>query len=126
MIDGVIARTFHVESRLGAVLDSMADLALVTCSLIKLLPIFDFPMWLIGLALLIVFIKIINQGISFLVCGRFCFPHTFMNKVTGFLLFITAPMMFWSLVPIYMACGIAMCAAVQEGYRINKGTAISE
>ena len=50
---------------------------------------------------------------------RFCFPHTWANKLTGFLLFLTVPTMFWSMIPISIVAAIATFAAVQEGHFIR-------
>jgi CDP-diacylglycerol--glycerol-3-phosphate 3-phosphatidyltransferase len=41
------------------------------------------------------------------------------NKLTGLLLFLTAPGMFWSLIPVSIAAAIATFAAVQEGHFIR-------
>ena len=69
----------------------------------------------------IVAIKIINQVSAFIACKRFCFPHTKANKLTGLLLFMAVPMVFWSIVPIAFVAGTATFAAVQEGHFIRTG-----
>ena len=67
----------------------------------------------------IVFIKMVNQVSALAVCKRFCFPHTLANKLTGFLLFLTVPTMFWSMIPISIVAALATSAAVQEGHFIR-------
>ena len=119
MADGYLARRMHAESSTGAVLDSVADICLVTCCAIRLLPVIQIPTWLWIWAGLIVIIKIINQISALVVNKRLCFPHTKANKLTGFLLFIAVPTMFLSIVPIAIVAGVATFAAVQEGHFIR-------
>ena len=120
MVDGWLARKLHAESITGAVLDSVADIAFVSCCAIRLLPVLEVPVWLCIWAGVIVFIKMVNQVSALIVYKRFCFPHTLANKLTGLLLFLTAPGMFWSLIPVSIAAAIATFAAVQEGHLIRK------
>ena len=119
MVDGWLARRFHAESKAGAVLDSVADIVFVACSAIRLLPVLDITKWLWIWAGVIVFIKIVNQISALVVCKRFCFPHTIANKLTGLLLFLAVPTMFWSVIPIAIVAAIATFAAVQEGHFIR-------
>lgn len=120
MADGYLARRLHAESKSGAVLDSVADICLVACCAIRLIPVLQIPTWLWIWAGLIVFIKIINQISALAVHKRLCFPHTPANKLTGLLLFIAIPMVSWSIVPIAVVAGVATFAAIQEGHFIRK------
>ena len=121
MLDGYLARKLHAESKTGAVLDSVADICFVACCAIRLIPVVQIPTWLWIWAGVIVAIKIVNQVSVLIVCKRFCFPHTKANKLTGLLLFIAVPMVFWSIVPIAFVAGVATFAAVQEGHFIRTG-----
>ena len=121
MLDGYLARKLHAESKAGAVLDSVADISLVACCAIRLLPIMQIPTWLWIWAGVIVTIKIINQVSALIVYKRFCFPHTKANKLTGLLLFFAAPTLFCSIVPIAVVAGVATFAAIQEGHFIRTG-----
>ena len=121
MIDGYLARKFNAETKAGAVLDSVADVCFVACCAIRLIPIIQIPTWLWIVAGVIVAIKIVNQVSALIVCKRFCFPHTKANKLTGLLLFLSVPAMFWSIVPIAFVAGVATFAAVQEGHFIRTG-----
>ena len=121
IIDGYLARQLHAESKTGAVLDSVADICFVACCAIRLLPVLEIPIWLWIWAAVIVAIKIVNQVSALIVCKRFCFPHTSVNKLTGLLLFIAVPMAFWSIVPLALVAGVATFAAVQEGHFIRTG-----
>ena len=119
MVDSWLARRLHAESKTGAVLDSVADIVFVACCAIRLLPVLEIPVWLWIGSGIIVTIKIINQVSALIVYKRFCFPHTLANKLTGLLLFLTVPEMFWSLIPVSIAAAIATFAAVQEGHFIR-------
>ena len=119
ILDGWLARRLHAESNTGAILDSVSDILFVACCAIRLLSVLVIPTWLWIWAGIIVTIKIINQISALVVCKRFCFPHTLANKLTGFLLFLTVPGMFWSLIPVSIAAAIATFAAVQEGHFIR-------
>ena len=119
MVDGWLARKLHVETKAGAVCDSVSDIVFVACCAIRLLPVLEIPVWLCIWAGVIVFIKMVNQVSALAVFKRFCFPHTSANKLTGFLLFLTVPTMFWSMIPISIVAAIATFAAVQEGHYIR-------
>ena len=119
IIDGWLARKLHAESKTGAILDSVSDIVFVACCAISLLPVLEIPMWLWIWAGVIVIIKIVNQISSLVVCKRFCFPHTLANKLTGFLLFLMVPTMFWSMIPISIVASLATFAAVHEGHYIK-------
>ena len=119
IFDGWMARKLHAESKTGAILDSVADIVFVACCAIRLLRVLEIPVWLRICAGIIVTIKMINQISTLVVCKRFCFPHTWANKLTGFLLFLTVPTMFWSMIPISIVAALATFAAVQEGHFIR-------
>ena len=119
ILDGWLARRLHAESKAGAILDSVSDIIFVACCAVRLSPVLNLPTWLWIWAGIIVTIKIINQISALAVCKRFCFPHTWANKLTGFLLFLTVPTMFWSMIPISIVAAIATFAAVQEGHFIR-------
>ena len=119
MVDGWLARKLHVETKVGAVCDSVSDIVFVACCAIRLLPVLEIPVWLWIWAGMIVIIKMVNQVSALAVFKRFCFPHTWANKLTGLLLFLTMPTMFWSMIPISIVAALATFAAVQEGHLIR-------
>jgi CDP-diacylglycerol--glycerol-3-phosphate 3-phosphatidyltransferase len=100
-------------------LDSVADICFVACCGIRLLPVLKIPAWLWIWAGVIVAIKIVNQVLALIVLKRFCFPHTKANKLTGLLLFMAVPVLFWSIIPMAFVAGVATFAAVQEGHVIK-------
>ena len=119
MVDGRLARKLHAESKVGALLDSVADIIFVVCCAARLLQVVEIPVWLWTWAGVIVFIKIMNQVSALVVRKRLCFPHTLANKLTGILLFLAAPAVFWSVIPIAIVAALATFAAVQEGHFIR-------
>ena len=121
MLDGYLARKLHAESTTGAVLDSVADICYVACCAIRLLPVVHIPIWLWIWAGVIAAVKIVNQVSALIVCKRFCFPHIKANKLTGLLLFLSVPTVFWSIIPVAFVAGVASFAAVQEGHFIKTG-----
>ncbi len=62
-----------------------------------------------------------KAGPALAVCKHLCFPHTKANKLTGLLLFLSVPTVFWSVVPLAFVAGAATFAAVQEGHFIRTG-----
>ena len=119
MVDGWLARKLHAETKAGAILDSVSDIIFVACCAIRLAPVLVFPTWLWIWVGVIVIIKIVNQISALFVCKRFCFLHTVANKLTGLLLFLTVPALFWSMIPIAIVAAMATFAAVQEGHFIR-------
>ena len=121
MADGYLARKLGCESKTGAMLDSLADLAFVICCCFKLIPALALPKWLWIWAGAIVVIKVINQISALVMYKRCVFPHTVANKMTGVLLFLAVPTAFWSFIPIVIVAGVATIAAIQEGHFIRTG-----
>ena len=117
--DGWLARKLKCVTKMGALLDSVADICFVACCAWKLLPILELLQWLWLWAGVIVVIKVVNQISALVMYRRCCFPHTTANKITGFLVFIAVPMTVWSIIPIATVAAIATFAAIQEGHYIR-------
>lgn len=130
VLDGFAARHLGTESRLGAQLDTAADMVFCLAVIVKLVGAMDFPKWLIGWIAFIALIKCINLLSGFVMYKRFVAEHTGMNKVCGVLLF--AVPLCLGLLPgpaaralIVLTCGAATAAAVQEGHYIRTGREVS-
>lgn len=123
MADGFLARKLHCESKTGAMMDSLADLAFVVGCCIKLIPVLALPNWLWILGAVIVVIKVINQISAIVMYKKCLFPHTIANKAAGLLLFVGVPLTMFleSVVPMVMIAVVATFAAVQEGHLIRTG-----
>lgn len=119
--DGIVARRTGTQSSFGAKLDSSADLVFVVSAFIKLLPVISLPAWLWYLTGIIMVIKVANLVIGFVYHRRILFEHTFLNKLTGLLLFLfplTISFMDTTL-NASIICAAALSAAIQEGYLIR-------
>ena len=116
MIDGTIARKTNSMSELGAKIDTVADLAFVAASLIKVLPTMTIPKWLWIWGIVIAIIKIGTIIWGYASKKQFVSLHTGMNKITGLLLFLLPLTL--SFVELkyssIVVCFIATVAAFQE------------
>ncbi len=123
MADGFLARKLHCESKTGAMLDSLADLAFVVGCCIKLIPVLALSHWLWFWGAAILVIKVINQISAIVMYKKCLFPHTIANKAAGLLLFVGVPLTVFleSVVPMVMIAVVATFAAVQEGHFIRTG-----
>ena len=120
MVDGTIARKTNNTSEFGAKIDTIADLAFVIISLIKLLPTLPIPQWLWIWGVVIAIIKIGNILWGYASQKQFVALHTMLNKITGLLLFLfplTLPFIEWKY-SFIVVCSIATCAAIHEGFYI--------
>ena len=121
MLDGFLARRWGVESKFGARLDSLADFVFVSVVGYKLFPYLKLPTALWMMIGLVALVKTVDAISLYMVKHKIEFPHTKVNKVTGFLLFIGMMAIGQSyFVPVawIIAC-IALFAAIQEGHFIR-------
>ena len=90
ILDGFIARITKTTSKLGAKLDSVADLLFYTILIVKILPILKtiIPNWIWVWVILVLGLRIFSYAISFIKNHEFYSPHTYLNKTTGFLVFL--------------------------------------
>ena len=123
MIDGTIARKTKSTSEFGSKLDTAADLMFVTVSLIKLLPAIHIPVWLWIWIAVIAIIKIGVIAFGFIRSNKLICLHTFLNKATGFLLFLL-PLTLNFIEPVYSSaavCSMATLSAINEVYHAKTG-----
>lgn len=114
--DGALARRFNARTELGARLDSAADLALTAVIIVKLWPVLD-PTPLLAVCTAAVALIRLAAGIAARVrFGKFSFLHTYLNKATGFLLFLLPPAA--AVVPprvfLFVLVSAALISAVEE------------
>lgn len=117
MIDGLVARKTNTTTKFGSQLDTIADFVFVVVSLIKLLPVIQFPKWLLIWVGIIAIIKINNIILGYVYKKQFIAIHTIMNKITGLLLFLLPLTLFFMEVKYssIVVCSIATFSAIQEG-----------
>jgi len=116
--DGLIARLFHLESRLGAMLDSLADTALLFAALYGLwvfhAEVVREHAWLCGTA---VGLWVLEDVVALLRYGRLSSFHTYLSKIVANLLGLFVGWLFlfgfqpWLL---YVAAGGSILASLEE------------
>lgn len=129
VLDGIAARHFGKETKLGARLDTVADIVFFVTVIIKTVRAIYIPLWLIIWMICIAVIKCIGIISGFVIHKRFIAEHTLMNKISGVLLF-AIPVCAGILPPrpveaiIILTCAAATFAAIQEGHFIRTGKEI--
>lgn len=116
ILDGYIARKTKTESELGARLDSIADILLFTVITVFIIQWMGNEI-LIYLPLIVItaLIRCANIAIAAYKYHSFAPLHTWGNKLTGFLLFITPLFIIYQLsVVLWIVCIIAVLSAVEE------------
>ena len=118
MLDGWLARRLHAQSRIGAALDSTADLLFVLCAGVRLLLLIvaQLDVWAVWIAAGLAAVKLSAYAVGAVRYRRFAALHTMLNKLTGAALFLL-PLFLWSggfqtLCALVEA--IALAAAVEE------------
>ena len=123
MVDGEVARKTGTVSEFGSKLDTTADFVFVSVCLIKLVPAIHTPTWLIIWIIVIAAIKLTNLISGYVMQKEIVVLHTYMNKVTGILLFVlplTLTFIDLKYSGVFVSA-IATFAAIQEGHLIRRG-----
>ena len=118
-LDGAIARAMHVQSRLGAQLDSIADLMFYGVLIGKLLPILwaRMPMslwWIVGAALVI---RLCAYGVAAVTQHSFSALHTPLNKFTGLMVFLV-PYLMATPAAVELCHAVAVVAVVSSAHEL--------
>ncbi len=89
ILDGFISRKFNLTSKLGAKLDSIADLIFYASMLIKILPILWVKLhkliWVF--VAIVIIIRLLAYIVSAIKFRCFASSHSILNKITGFVVF---------------------------------------
>ena len=116
--DGLIARVYGLESRFGAMLDSVADTLLMFVSLYGLWTFFPEVVkdhaWLIGTA---VGLWLLEDALALLRYGRLSSFHTYLSKIVANLLGLFIGWLFlFGFAPwmLYLAMGASIVASLEE------------
>lgn len=118
VLDGTIARKLNLTSKLGKKLDSIADLLFYTLVILRLfpeiLPRLPEEIWFIVGA--VVFVRLVSYTIAAIKFHCFASLHTYMNKLTGFVVFLIPYMIKLSFFAevCFVICAIAAIAALDE------------
>jgi CDP-diacylglycerol--glycerol-3-phosphate 3-phosphatidyltransferase len=116
--DGLIARLYGLESRVGAMLDSVADTLLMFVSLYGLWTFFPEVVkdhaWLVGAA---VGLWVLEDVLALARYGRLSSFHTYLSKIVANLLgFFIGWLFLFGFEPwmLYLAVGASVVASLEE------------
>ena len=130
VLDGIVARYLGKETKLGAQLDTIADIIFAVIVIIKVVQTISVPLWIIAWIICVAVIKCINIVSGFIVEKRFVSEHTVLNKTCGVILF-AIPLCINRLprqavaILIILTGAISTIAAIQEGHYIRTGKEVS-
>lgn len=118
VLDGFIARITNSTSEIGAKLDSIADMLFYAVMLVKILPILIgiLPIWVWCAVVAILLVRLASYLMAAVKFKKFASLHTYMNKLTGFTIFLTPYFVRESFGDIYcvIVCVVAGIASVEE------------
>ncbi len=118
VLDGLFARKLHCDSEIGARLDSIADIVFYAVTAIKILPALCNILVPLHWCLIAV-VVILRLACYAVACVKYhCFAslHTYLNKLTGFLIFTIPYIIFQPFAKLIclIICIVAVVAAVEE------------
>lgn len=118
VLDGTVARLLKKESSLGAKLDSTADIMFYLLMLFRVLPtlIVVLPPWIWIIVGAIAAARIGAYLTALVKYKRFASLHSYLNKLSGFLLFLVPYFIFlkWFWIYCLVLCGIGLASSVEE------------
>ena len=122
MIDGTVARKLGSATDFGAKLDTVSDFVFMVMALVKFAPHLHIPTWQWIWIGMIAALKLCDVVWGFVRTGKIAFPHTVLNKITGFLLFILpVTIRFIELTyTLPFVCAVATAAAMHERCYMEK------
>lgn len=115
-IDGLIARKTRTASKLGEVLDTVADLIFIIIVLIIFVPRLTLELWMYVWIISIAVIRFLTLAIGFIKYRALSFLHTYSNKATTAVFFLF-PFLFLALglpATVAIICLVATISALEE------------
>jgi Phosphatidylglycerophosphate synthase len=118
VLDGYVARKTKTQSELGARLDSIGDLIFYAVIIVAIIlwmeqEILIFLPWIIIIAI----IRCASIAIAAYKYHSFAILHTWSNKLTGFLLFLTPLFILYrQSAVLWFVCVIAFLSAAEESF----------
>jgi CDP-diacylglycerol--glycerol-3-phosphate 3-phosphatidyltransferase len=120
ILDGYVARKYRLESKLGSVLDSIADILFYTVMLLRIYPVLAdvLPAWLWIAVGCVLVIRLCSYVVAAIKYQKFAALHTYLNKATGVAVFFVPYIIKTQLAVAFCAvvCFVAICASAQELY----------
>lgn len=116
ILDGYIARRYGAATKLGATLDSIADLIFFGVMLVIFIPLFQWQWWMLCLIGITVVIRLLSVAVGFSKYHAFAFLHTYANKASGALLFLFPFIyaVYGFVFTVVLLCGIALLLSIEE------------
>lgn len=118
VLDGAVARATGTAGEFGAKLDSVADLFFYTVLLLRLIRylIWLLPPFIWWLVAGILLIRLGAYAVAAVKYHRFATLHTYLNKLTGFSLFLLPYFLLLPFGKIYcfIVCAIGFLASLEE------------
>lgn len=118
--DGFIARKLSIVSKLGAILDSIADAIFIGVMGIILIPLFTFPSWTLVWMACIALIRFCSLLIGYCRYRSLTFLHTYANKITGLVLYCFPLLLnLFDFIPAVIVISFAATFSAMEELIIN-------
>lgn len=118
VLDGTVARMLKKESKFGARLDSIADIMFYLLMLYRVLPtlIAVLPRWIWIIVCVIAATRSAAYLTALIKFKRFASLHSYLNKLSGFMLFLVPYFISLSWFWIYcvVLCGIGLASSFEE------------
>lgn len=117
-IDGTIARRMGTASEFGARLDSVSDISFYLVMFIKIMPVLwaELPVWIWYIVAAVLVVRLAAYGIAAVKYHRFAAIHTYMNKLTGGMVFLIPFMLLlpWQTALCAATALVALIASAEE------------
>ncbi len=94
-VDGFLAKHFDWISRLGAILDPIADKLLLISAYLSLGWLHRLPWWLVALVLLRDLVIVVGAAAYYFVVGRFAMAPLVSSKINTFAQIVLVVMVLW-------------------------------
>lgn len=118
VLDGTIARAAHMVSDIGARLDSIADILFYSVLIFRIFPVLvdvlPIGVWIFAAAVLL--LRMVSYIVAAVRYKRFSSLHTYLNKASGFLVFLVPYVISHSFFVGYslVVCAVAALASLEE------------
>lgn len=116
LLDGPVARALHIQSEVGAKLDSVADLVFAAAIAVVVVRSVPLSTWLWVCAGCVATVRLAGYGVGFAKYHSFSALHTCANKATGALIF-AFPLLYAALgltVSGAILCAAALFSSMEE------------
>ena len=118
VLDGYLARKWHVESKLGSHIDSIADFMMMVILIVVLIITLEFKDWMLIILAVVLIVRTTAFVIGALRFKQLAFVHTWLNKLTTMLI-VLSPFFVRALgldISVIIVGGVAMAAAIEYLY----------